>query len=129
VDVNERDDLVKFLGQVEEILHWVIHDGDSAVPDYLKQPLRDIWKITDGRFSNLSAEIASGEKDADLDGHGLSGPELQAKLIAFRAYYESWATLRDKRQSRGPGPPSWFRQLRFRFRRWLAGTSGRAVAR
>jgi hypothetical protein len=114
VNDDERNALRNLLTQTQEILGWVIHDSDSAVPAYLRPPLKASWLVTENGFASLDEAIASRNMDAELDDHGLSGPELQVKLTAFRAYYESWSELRDKRQrgrSRGhdnveqSGPP------------------------
>jgi len=114
---EERKDLNEFLGEVKELMGWVVNDPDSYVPDYLRTPLSSAWVTTKERFEPLAQEIESGRLDSDLDRHGLSGPELHAKLIAFRAYYGSWASLRDRRQSQGPGPTRWLRAIWRFFRR------------
>jgi hypothetical protein len=112
----ERTDLALFVQQVQQILEWVAYDQDSAVPDYLRQPLTAAWEKAKGRFDVLADAIKSEKLDAELELHGLSGPELQLKLIAFRAYYEAWARLLDKRQTPGAGPLSWVRAF-FQFLR------------
>jgi hypothetical protein len=97
---EERLALADFVAHTKEILNWVIHDPRSAVPKYLRLPLRDAWRVTDGRFSQLRSEIVSQNLDADLEAHGLTGNELKVKLTAFNAYYESWSNLLDKQEKR-----------------------------
>jgi hypothetical protein len=106
---SERADLALFVQQVRQLLEWVADDRDSAVPDYLRQPVMAAWERGKDRFDALEDRIKSHELDADLDSHGLSGPELQLKLIAFRAYYDAWVRVKDKRQTPGAGPLDWVR--------------------
>lgn len=101
---SERAQLVLFVDQVQTLLQWVVSNEDSSVPDYLREPVSAAWGIAEDRFIVLAKAIDSKELDAELDARGLSGPELHLKLLAFRAYYESWARLRDKRQTPGAGP-------------------------
>jgi len=101
MDNAERADLAKCIAQTSEVLNWVITDKRSKVPAYLRGVLITAWKVrTEQRFVDLMTSIANGSLDTDLDAHGLSGPELQAKLVAFRAHYEQWVYLMDKPRRR-----------------------------
>jgi hypothetical protein len=91
---HERADLAMFVGQTREVLQWVIIDRRSKVPSYLRGDLVRAWEgRTAARFTDLQNSITTGEFDDELDEHGLSGPELQAKLKAFRAYHQQWVDL------------------------------------
>src|ERR1700680_2205798 len=97
---SEREQLVEFVHQTQELLDWVINDPRSALPSHLRTPLRDAWEITVRRFGTIADSIGGQTLDDDLDEHGLSGPELLAKLTAFSAYYESWSALLLKQRRR-----------------------------
>ena len=97
MDQSERAELVRFLDETQELLRWVIHDRRSALPSYLRNPLLDAWGVTRGRFARLREFISSGELDVGLDEHGLSGPELVAKLVAFRVPFQAWDRRRQRR--------------------------------
>lgn len=98
---EERSDLVALITRTREILDWVILDRGSKVPPHLRDPLRYAWtNVTKERFINLEEMIASGGYDDDLDEHGLSGPELRAKLAAFNAHYQAWSNLERKTRGR-----------------------------
>lgn len=97
---EERSNLVTLIARTRQILDWVILDRGSKVPPDLRGSLRDAWtNVTSERFIDLEARTESGRYDDDLDQHGLSGPELRAKLAAFNAYYEAWSNL--ERRTRG----------------------------
>jgi hypothetical protein len=100
VNAQERTELVTLIARTRQILDWVVLDRGSKVPAHLRDPLREAWtNVTSGRFRELEARIESGTYDDDLDQHGLSGPELRAKLACFNAYYEVWSNL--ERRTRG----------------------------
>lgn len=106
---DERRDLVSLIAKTRKILEWVVLDSGSNVPAHLRGPLTQAWtEATRGRFLLLEEQIGSGEYDDSLDEHGLSGPELRAKLAAFDAPYRAWAELeaqtRRRRFRRLPGP-------------------------
>jgi hypothetical protein len=105
---EERASLVSLIARTREILDWVVLDRGSNVPPYLRGPLRDAWvNVTNGRFRELEETIASGSYDTELDQHGLSGPELRAKLAAFDAPYWAWANIERRtrrRRFRRSGP-------------------------
>jgi hypothetical protein len=97
----ERSDLVGLIARTREILDWAIGDRGSKVPRYLRSPLRDAWaSVSRRRFVELEQRIASGEYDSELDQHGLSGPELRAKLVAFNAHYQAWSDLEVRTRGR-----------------------------
>lgn len=101
MDDEERSNLVALIARTRRILDWAIRDRGSKVPSYLRDPLRDAWTgVTSERFIELQERIASGEYDAELDEHGLSGPELRAKLAAFNAYYQAWSNLESRTRGR-----------------------------
>ncbi|MGC2381279.1 MAG: hypothetical protein WA622_29860 [Mycobacterium sp.] len=107
---EERASLATLIARTREILDWVILDGGSKVPSYLRDPLGDAWtNITRERFRDLEETIASGTYDDELDQHGLSGLELRAKLVAFNAHYQAWSNLerrtRRRRFRRRPALP------------------------
>ena len=111
MDDEERSNLIAFIDRTMEVLDWVIRDRGSKVPPHLRAPLRDAWTgITRERFNGVRQRIASGEYDNELDEHGLSGPELRAKLAAFNAYYQAWSNIERRTRRR-------------RFRRPLAAQS------
>ena len=98
---EERASLVVLIRRTREILDWVILDRGSNVPPHLRGPLHDAWtSVTNQRFIELEQLIASGDYDEELDAHGLSGPELTAKLAAFDAPYLEWADLERRTRSR-----------------------------
>jgi hypothetical protein len=98
---EERSSLVTLIARTRQILDWVIVDRGSKVPPHLRDPLRDAWtNVTGQRFRELEERIASGGYDDDLDQHGLSGPELRAKLAAFNAYYQAWSNLERRTRRR-----------------------------
>ncbi len=100
MDDQERSNLANLIDRTRQILDWVIGDGGSKVPPYLREALGEAWtRVTRERFVELREWIASGDHDGELDEHGLSGPELTAKLAAFDAYYRAWANL--ERRTRG----------------------------
>jgi hypothetical protein len=105
---EERSSLVTLLARTRQILDWVVLDRGSKVPAHLRDPLRDAWtSVTRERFSELEQSVASGRYDDDLDRHGLSGPELRAKLVAFNAHYQAWSNLEHRtRRRRFRRPPS-----------------------
>jgi hypothetical protein len=106
MEERERLELVRFVEDTERLLRWVIHDPHSAVPKYLRRPLIDAWPTTRSRFASLRGSVDAGELDDRLDEHGLSGPELIAKLIAFRAPYEAWER-RSRRRARSNTEENW----------------------
>jgi hypothetical protein len=105
---QERASLVSLIARTREVLDWAILDRRSNVPPHLRGPLRDAWtSVTNERFRELEQRIASGDFDDELDRHGLSGPELRAKLAAFDAPYQAWVDLKGRprrRWFRRPGP-------------------------
>jgi hypothetical protein len=107
---HERADLVEFVAQTREVLSWVITDSRSKVPSYLRGDLIRAWEErTAARFSDLQNLISAGDLDDELDDHGLSGPELQAKLTAFHAYHEQWVAQMNRPRGlfrRRPAPDS-----------------------
>jgi len=97
MDNEERSDLVALIKRTSEILEWAIRDRGSKVPPYLRNPLRAAWTdVTKQRFIELQEQIESQEYDGVLDEHGLSGPELKAKLVAFDVYYQAWSNLEQR---------------------------------
>ncbi len=100
---SERMDLVLFIQQMRGLLSWVVYDGDSGVPDFLRPPLAE--------------QIESRALDAELVDNGLSGSELRFKLVAFRTYYEAWVELLSRRRRSGGGPLAQVLQWLFRRRR------------
>jgi hypothetical protein len=105
---DDRRDLIAFLQQAEELLGWFVFDEDSGLSSDLAGPWRAAWSDTPsatgtrGRFTALAAAVASGNLDKDLESSGLSGLELQAKLRAFRSYYDLWSKLRDDQLNKRP---------------------------
>jgi hypothetical protein len=104
---EERASLVVLISRTREILDWVVLDRGSNVPPHLRHPLRDAWTdVTNQRFTELEDRIGSGDYDEELDRHGLSGPELRAKLAAFEAPYRAWADLERRTRRRRFRRPS-----------------------
>jgi hypothetical protein len=97
----ERAELADLIAHTRQILDWAIGDRGSKVPNYLRGPLRDAWAdVTRERFIELEERITSGADDGELDEHGLSGPELKAKLVAFNAQYQAWSDLEERTRHR-----------------------------
>jgi hypothetical protein len=98
---QERSDLAELIDKTREILEWVTGDRGSKVPPYLRGPLRNAWtSVSRDRFIALREHIASGQYDGELDEHGLSGPELRAKLVAFNMHYLAWSNLERRTRRR-----------------------------
>lgn len=101
MDDAERADLVEMIANTRQLLEWVVSDPGSKVPPQLREALQDAWSSkAKNRFIELEKWIASREHDAELDEHGLSGPELRAKLAAFNFYYGEWSNLERKTKRR-----------------------------
>ena len=105
----ERANLAELIRRTRQILDWVILDRGSNVPVHLREPLINAWtNVTNQRFVELEQQIASAQHHDELDAHGLSGPELTAKLAAFNAPFLQWADLERRtsaRRFRGPWHP------------------------
>lgn len=97
----ERSDLVRLIARTREILDWAIRGRGSRVPEYLRGPLQEAWaSVSEERFIELEQQIASRDYDSELEEHGLSGPELKAKLVAFNAHYQAWSDLEVRTRGR-----------------------------
>jgi hypothetical protein len=103
VSDSELEELLRFLEQLRKLMEWAVEGPESAVPAYLKTPLRDAWAVSGGRFESLRTAIADRKLDSELVTHGLTGPELAFKLLSFRAYYFAWDRLRQARRQSGGG--------------------------
>jgi hypothetical protein len=101
MNAEERAGLTQLIDRTSQVLSWAINDGGSNVPDYLRGVLQDAWfDVAQERFVELRMRISSEQMDEDLDAHGLSGPELTAKLTLFSAYFEQWSELEERTRHR-----------------------------
>lgn len=84
---GDRDNLVQFLKDLEQLLRFVAENPQGIVPDELQAYIGPAWEVVQRRFDDAIAALQDVEETA-LEPAGLAGPELQMKLAAVNWAYK-----------------------------------------
>jgi len=121
---SERQQLTKFLDDLDGVLDWTITNFDSLAPTLtpdaeVRRSLVRAWEDFHSSqvLARVKETILKGDADKVLIDHGLTGPQLAFKLQAFEAHMRRFAAAR---QSGPPfGTPSRWSRVRDAFRRFF----------
>jgi hypothetical protein len=102
----EREQLKKFLEDLEGVLDWTIKNFDSLAPTPtpdadVRRALVVAWdELRESQIlANVTQGLLRGDSDEILAEHGLTGLQLAFKLQAFNAHLLRFESVRDS------GPP------------------------